>query len=128
MKVSTVICALSFLILMACNGTYKDEVKDFIPGVYYRHYMDEYTNSYDTVEIKLVTNEGSDGYVVNKRARYQKMIDGQKTSFAYKTDQWFGSYEKDSKTLYIGKSGKRIYFDPKEGELKMGDMPYKKLN
>ena len=128
MKTLLLICSISFFILIACGGLNKDTVKDFIPGVYYRHYMDEYTNSYDTVEIKLVTNEGSEGYVLNKRTRYQKMIEGQKTSFAYKKEQWFGSYEKDSKTLYIGKSGKRIYFDPKEGELKMGDMPYKKLN
>jgi len=128
MKASIFICVLSCFTLIACDGLTKDKVKDFIPGVYQRHYMDEYTNSYDTVEIKLVTNEGSEGYVVNKRARYQKMIDGQKTSFAYKTEQWFGSYEKDSKTLFVEKSGKRIYFDPKEGELKMGDMPYKKLN
>ena|SRR6266545_3531731 len=128
MKTLIIISSLICFALIACDGVTKDEVKDFIPGVYSRHYMDEYTNSYDTVEVKLVTKEGSEGYVVDKRSRYQKMIDGQKTPFDHKMEQWFGRYEKDSKTLYIEKSGKRIYFDPKEGELKMGEMPYKKLH
>lgn len=128
MKILITIYGLFYFSLTSCNGLNKDEVQDFIRGVYCRHYMDEYTNSYDSVEIKLITKEGSEGYVVNKKSRYQKMIDGKKTPFDYKTEQWFGNYEKDSKTLYIEKSGKRIYFDPKEGELKMGGMPYKKLN
>ncbi len=127
MKILFIICALCF-VLLACNGIRKDGVREFIPGAYYRHYMDQYTNSYDTIKIKLVTNGGSEGYVIDKTSHYQKMIDGQKTPFDYKIEKWLGRYDKNSKTLYIEKSGKRIYFDPEDRELKFGETPYKKLS
>jgi hypothetical protein len=128
MRSPITIYGLFCLALASCSGLASDEVRNFIPGIYARHYTDEFTNSLDTVEIKPVTEAGSDGFKITKRMRYQKTIDGQQTSFDYKMETWFGIYESDSKTLYIEKSGKRIYFDPVAGELKMGEMPYKKLN
>jgi hypothetical protein len=127
MKTQLAILGLLFVILIACNESASDEVKSFIPGTYSRHYTDEFTDSYDTVEIKLVTSGGSEGFEISKRMRFQKTIDGQQTPVDYKTETWFGNYDKDAKTVYIPKSGKTIYFDPEKNELKMGTEPYKKI-
>jgi hypothetical protein len=105
----------------------KDEVQPFIPGVYARHYGDEYTDSYDTITIKPMVTAGSNGYTVTKRSRFEKLTNEGKTKLGYDLKKWTGIYDEKTKTLWLQAPGKRIYFDPNEGELKIGEEPYKKL-
>lgn len=125
------IVLLAHIVLLMIYGcgliVKRDEVKEFIPGVYVRHYSDEYTDSYDTIQIKLVNRSGSEGYSVIKRTRFRKQTDDGKTIPGYEIKNWFGTYDDHSKTLWLQGPGKQIYFDPTKSELKMGAQPYKKL-
>ena len=105
----------------------KDEVRPFIPGIYTRHYKDEYTDSYDTISIHLVTQDGSAGYVIVKRSRFQKLDDKGHPVPGHELKKWMGVYEEESKTIWLQTAGKRIYLDPAARELKIGTEPYKKL-
>ena len=121
-KVFVALVILSF----GCT-TSTDPVKGFIPGTYVRHYQDEYTNSYDTLTISAITSSGSEGYTIAKRTTYQKTRDGVTYPKKNEAQEWVADYNKETKTLVVGPSGKQLYFDPSKGELKMGTMPYKKI-
>lgn len=117
-----------FILFYACRlARYKDEVKEFIPGVFARHYKDEYTDSYDTIVIKAISPEGSDDFVVIKRSRYNKQTNEGTTEPGYEFKKWAAVYDKKTKRLWLPVPGKSIYFDPKRNFLKIGTEPYKKL-
>jgi hypothetical protein len=114
--------------LISCSDTFRsDEVKNFIPGVYARHYSDEYTDSYDTLEIRRITTSGSEGYAVTKTMKYKRQNQSKTNPVQHKTEEWTGSYEEEKKTLLLEPSGKRIYFDPSLGEAKLGIIAYQKI-
>lgn len=116
------------LLLYGCSlVSKKNEVNPFIPGVYVRHYTDEYTDSYDTLTIKLITTEGSEGYSVIKRSGFQKSGNDGKKFPGYELKKWTGVYDDKTKTVWLQKAGKSMWFDPTKAELKMGDEPYKKI-
>ncbi|MEO9020980.1 MAG: hypothetical protein ABI237_14805 [Ginsengibacter sp.] len=120
-----------FIIIMSLNGCHlhlkRNAIKEFLPGVYTRHYADEYTDSYDTIEIRLMTTAGSDGYTITSGTRFEKQTDEGKSIHGYQTKRWNGFYEAKTKLIWIPSTGKRIYFDPGKNELKIGTQPYKKL-
>ena len=120
--------SIIFMLLHSCNVAFRnDRVKRFIPGVYARHYADEYSDSYDTIEIRLIATGGSDGYTITKRTQLQKQTDDGKTTQEYQIKRWKGFYDDKTKTIWLPSTGKRIYFDPAKNELKTGTQPYKKL-
>lgn len=115
-------------IVMGCNEkSTSDNVKAFIPGVYVRHYKDEFTNSFDTLEIKKLTSSGSEGFMVVKKMKYERLNQKNTSTFNMKKEEWIGIYENNSKTLLLEPEGKRVYFDPEMLEAKMGFFPYKKI-
>jgi hypothetical protein len=105
-----------------------DDVKPFIPGVYVRHYTDEYTDSYDTITVQTITPSSSYSYAVIKRSRFEKLNDDDKKVPGYELKHWTGIYDDKTKTIWLQAAGKRIYFDPAKSELKIGTEPYKKLS
>jgi hypothetical protein len=118
--------ALLFATLTSCTaGT--DKVKSFIAGTYIRHYVDEYTDSYDTLHIVPITNGGSEGFAITKSMRYQKRFNGNLLPWNYKVQYWSGKYEKASKTLVVEQTGNQVFFDLMKNELSMGIMPYRKI-
>lgn len=119
---------LVVLLLYGCGiVSNTDEVKPFIPGIYVRHYTDEYTDSYDTIRITSATIHGSTGYWVIKRSRFQKIDNDGKSQPGYELKKWIATYDEKNHTLFLEKAGKSIYFDPANRELKIGTEPYKKL-
>ena len=119
---------LCLLLIYGCDIiTSKDQVKGFIPGIYIRHYSDVYTDSYDTIAIQPVTPGGSDGYVITKKSRFEKLNDDGKKLPGHLLKHWTGTYDHKTKTIWLPSSGKRMYFDPAKGELKIGAEPYKKI-
>ena len=127
MKAVLLIPVILFIILAACQLVRTDEVKPFIPGTYARHYRDDYTDSYDTVQIQQLTVDGSEGYTVIKRSRFQKIDNDGGATPGYEIKKWVASYDEKSQTLWLQKAGKSIYFDPVQRQLKLGIEPYKKL-
>lgn len=120
---------IAFVMLYAgCADSLKpDDVKDSIPGIYVRHYRDEFTDSYDTIEIFLLSKTGSDSYGIVKKMKYQKVLNDHNLPEQYKVLDWTGSYDRESKSLLVMPSGKRVYFNPSKRELQLGRAPYKKL-
>ena len=104
-----------------------DPVEEFIPGIYARHYIDEFTDSYDTIEIKPIVKRTDHSYVVFMRKKFVKITDGTVSGPFYDVKRWEADYDKNKKVLWIGVVGKTIYFDPHRKELKIGIQPYKKL-
>jgi len=102
-----------------------DNVKVFMPGVYARHYTDEYTNSYDTITIQLIA--GGDEYNVIERTRFEKVTDNGKMQPGYSIQKWTGSYDDRNKSLWLQQAGRAIRFNPAKKELITGTQPYKKL-
>lgn len=130
MKIVLLIVLYLHLLLLICGCERirsKDQVKSFIPGIYVRHYVDEYTNSYDTIVIKLISVDGSEAYTVVKRSRFQKQTNEGKAADGEEFKNWAGFYDENTKTIWLEGQGKRIYFDPRMNELKIGTQPYKKL-
>jgi hypothetical protein len=115
------------VILLGCDWIKTDNVKPFIPGVYARHYKDEYTNSYDTISIRLINPPGTNDYTIIKRSHFEKLSDNGKMIPGYELKHWTGTYDDKTKTIWLQAAGKRIYFDPDKEELKIGTEPYKKL-
>lgn len=125
-----IIWFLSVLMTMLCGChaiLKKDDIKELIPGVYVRHYTDEYTDSHDTIEIRLMTAGERDSYTITKRTRFQKQTDDGKVVQEYQIKRWNGFYEDKTQTIWLPTTGKRIYFDPVRNELKIGIQPYQKL-
>lgn len=124
-----IIISVSILLLAiySCGPITNDKVKPFIPGTYIRHYTDEYTDSYDTITIQPITPAGSEGYAITKRSRFEKINDAGKKVPGYELKHWMGVYHEKTKTLWLETAGKRSYFDPAKGELKIGTQPYKKI-
>ena len=116
------------IVVYGCRGTLKkDEVKELIPGIYVRYYTDEYSNSFDTIEIRLTATEGSEGYIITKKTSIQKQNNEGKIAQEYQVKRWNGFYDETTKTIWLSSTGKRIYFDFARNELKIGENPYKKL-
>lgn len=79
MKSVLYMCVVLIVFLLGCGLMQSDKVKAFMPGVYVRHYTDEYTNSYDTITIKGV----DDKYEVIKRTKFIKLTDNGKMQPGY---------------------------------------------
>lgn len=122
-----ILIAVVLLAIYSCGLIANDEVKRFIPGIYMRHYTDEYTDSYDTIIIEAITPAGSDGYAITKRSPFEKINNEGKKVPGYELKRWTGTYDDKTKTIWLQASGKQIYFDPAKGELKIGTEPYKKI-
>ncbi len=88
------IVILAHIIALAIYGcgliSTDDDVQPFIPGVYARHYRDEYTDSYDTITIKSIMTSGSAGYVVTKRSRFEKKENDNTIEPGYELKKWTG--------------------------------------
>lgn len=123
MKSVLYMCVVLIVFLLGCGLTQSDKVKAFMPGVYVRHYTDEYTNSYDTITIKGV----DDKYEVIKRTKFIKLTDNGKMQPGYTLQKWTGNYDDKHKSLWLQQAGKAIYFKLAQKELIIGTQPYKKL-
>lgn len=113
-----------FITLYSCELLNSDEMKNFIPGTYTRHYNDDYTNSYDTIQIRLTSN---DIYLVTKKSSYNKINDQGNWISGFESKKWTGTYDKKTGTIFLTPGGKRIFFETSKKELKIGTEPYKKL-
>jgi hypothetical protein len=108
---------------LRCGLMQPDKVKAFVPGVYVRHYTDEYTDSYDTITIRAV----NDKYEVIKKTKFEKVMNNGGTAPGYTIQRWTGNYDDKTKSLWLEQAGKAISFNPAKKELIIGTQPYKKL-
>jgi len=127
MKLLMIAALISFLLIVllltACDSLLQSkDVRNFMPGVYTRHYKDEYTESDDTIAI----HEKGATYEVTKRSRQVKIIDGKPLEPHYILVKWTGVYNAEQKHLWVEPAAKAILFDADKKELSIGTQPYKK--
>ena len=128
MKVTSMLSLIGVFLLVSCNTfRSRDEVKEFIPGTYITQWINEFTQSKDTITIIAPTTRGSDGYRISKRSYYQQTIDGKELKPQFKSQNWTATYNPEVKTLVIGKSGRVLLFNPGKNELVEGSTSYYKI-
>lgn len=116
------------MILLSCNGLPQtDSVKNFIPGTYCAEWENEFKKATDTIEIQLLTQNGSESYRISRRVHLTFVNQLKATPSEYKAQSWTGTYSKNSKTVIINNTGSILSFDPVKKILWWGTSSYKKL-
>jgi hypothetical protein len=86
------------ILFAACNSITKDEVKEFIPGTYIRSSQNEFGKEYDTLVLSLQSKSANE-YKIQRRWRYDRVLDGKPTEPEYKITETSGLYDGEKKTL-----------------------------
>ncbi|MFT3678660.1 MAG: hypothetical protein QM791_00220 [Ferruginibacter sp.] len=123
MKIQIPLGCLIVLFIAACNGSAKDEVKNFIPGTYTRIAEHEFGKEYDT----LVISEIGDQFQVQRKWKYERVLDGVVQEPEYKQETTSAVYDDQHHLLNENETGNTISFDEKEKALFVGPTKYKKL-
>jgi hypothetical protein len=123
MKMQIPICCLIALLIIACNGTTKDDVKTFIAGTYTRFSEHEFGTEYDT----LVISDLSGQFQIQRKWRYERVLDGVMQDPEYKQETTTATYDNKDRLLHENETGNTISFDKKENILLIGSTKYKKL-
>ena len=126
MKTLNVLLFVSTIALWACNSIVKEKVKDFIPGTYIRSSQHEYGTEHDTVIITL-QNQSADEYKIERRWKYERMLDGKPVEPEYKQTTNSGIYNPESKILQESSTLEQYTFDIKQKALFVGSTKYQKL-
>jgi len=123
MKITIAICGLFYLVLIACNGSGKDEMKASIPGTYVRYSEHEFGKEYDT----LVISEKNDQFQILRKWRYERVLDSVKQEPEYKQQVTTASYDSEHRILNENESGNVISLDPKDKTVSVGPTKYNRL-
>lgn len=111
------------MLIAACNGLREDSVKKFIPGTYIRYSEHEYGKEYDTL---VITNQ-KDQFQIQRRWRYERVLDGMTQEPEYKHQATTAFYDAEQRLLRESETGNTINFEPKENILIIGSTKYKKV-
>lgn len=123
------LCIIFILMVIGCKDKSTSvKIEKFIPGVYVRQYKDEYTKSFDTLEIRKVTQSGGYRYSVIKKTTYKRLNIREFPTNNAKLKEWVGYFEEGTNSLLLEPGGKRVHFEPELMEAIMGAHPYKKIN
>jgi hypothetical protein len=122
--ISSIIFCLSFIACDTFSG--KDQVKDFIPGVYSIHLEGEYSKGEDTLIINRSSDEGNT-YLITRNSYYQRILEGKLQPWEHKTEHWTALYNEKDKVLLEQRKGKVISFSPERNVLLLGSSEYKKI-
>ena len=120
------IANLFIMLVQGCGLIIKrDKVKVFIPGAYTRVSQHEFGTEHDTIIIRIL-NDFSDQYHIERRWKYQRVLDGEKLEPEYKLVKMTGYYNKTRKLLRIEQTGEIISFLPEQKEILAGSVTYQK--
>jgi hypothetical protein len=125
MKYLFYLVIVAFIIGCNANAT-KDEVKDFIPGIYVRAAEHELGAEHDTVIIKI-QNESANEYKLNRRWKYARVMDGKPVEPEYKNTLTSGIYNSETKILQETETGDSYSFDVIQNAMFAGKTKYNKL-
>lgn len=115
-----------FIIFCSCNAITKDETESFIPGTYIRSSEHEFGKEHDTLVISL-QNVNVHQYKIERRWRYERILDGKPIEPEYKQTSASAIYDKKEHVLNETKTGLEYSVDQKRGLLFAGTTEYKKL-
>lgn len=117
--------AVATLLVIAC-GTRADERQAFLPGIYTRVSDHEFGKEWDTVVISL-QNSAAEEYLIVRRWRYERVLDGQRLEPEYKVVGTAGFYDSETGLLEESESRFTYSFDIERKTLFAGTAEYKKL-
>lgn len=116
-----------FLLLYGCRSFLKEEsIQSFIPGTFIRFSQHEFGTEYDTLVITL-QNEAVSQYRIQRKWKYERILDGNKIEPEYRQELYSGIYDKKDKLLRILETAETFSFDPKKEMLFAGTSEYKKI-
>ena len=117
---------LPFLII-SCQVSQSDQLKDFIPGTYRANINQEYSTGHDTLFIKAINNFGNT-YQLTRISSFIRKIDGVEYPLERKKKQWVVTYDSDKKVLNETAQSATISFNPDKRELYLGSRRYIKIS
>lgn len=127
MKAFFMLCLTAGAIASSCtNGTSADEIKVAIPGTYIRASQHEHGKEFDTLVVSL-QNEAANEYNLNRRWRYERVLDGKAIQPEYKNTTTTAVYDEAAKLLKETETGDTYSFDPASKTLLAGSTKYEKL-
>lgn len=98
MKSLLFISIVTAFFLAGCTSAESDAVKEFIPGTYIRSGQNEFGKEYDTLVVS-VQNKTANEYKIQRRWRYDRVLDGKPIEPEYKLTETTGIYDAESKSL-----------------------------
>ena len=121
------ICILLGLIFEACNNSsIESSLKGFIPGTYIRYSQHEFGSEWDTLTIS-VQNETTNEYIILRRWRYERILDGKSIEPDYKKQTAPAVFDNNTQRLKTTVTGDSYSFDLKHQLLFSGTTKYQKL-
>lgn len=115
------------IILFGCGAASKsDPLRLFIPGVYVRQVVNEFSAGSDTLVITPLSKQGN-SYQIVHRSGFQRIIGGKAQKRESKVENWTAVYNEQEKLLHETRKGKLISFNPEQGSLMVGSSEYKKV-
>lgn len=126
MKLSFFLLSVTVIVSAACTSVAKDEIKEFLPGVYVREAKHEFGAEHDTISITLL-NASSNEYKIVRRWSYERILDGKPLEPEYKVTDKTGVYSSETKMLQEASTLETYSFNPKQNLMFSGDTKYLKL-
>lgn len=114
-------------ILSGCGaGSKADPLRLYIPGVYARKVVNEFSVGSDTLVISSLSRQGN-SYQIVQRSSYRRIQNGKPQKIESKVENWTAVYNEQEKLLHETRKGKLISFNPEQGALMVGSSEYKKV-
>lgn len=127
MKAFYLLCLAASAMATGCNnGSSVDEMKASLPGTYIRASQHEYGKEFDTLVVSL-QNEAANEFKLNRRWRYERVLDGKAIEPEYKNTTTAAVYDEATKQLKETETGDTYSFDPASKTLFAGSTKYEKL-
>jgi len=120
MKILIALHVILLVLIGACRELKSDPIPAFIPGTYTRFSVHEFGNEYDTLIITPIDNQ----YAIERKWKYERVLDGQRMEPEYKKTLMTGIYNKG--ILTEQQTGVHYSFDPDKKCLYSGDTRYEK--
>jgi hypothetical protein len=126
MKVA-VFSALTFaVVLQGCSESNNDKIRKFVPGIYVRHFRNEYSTGSDT--LKIIEHDAKAGiYFIDEKEGYQQQLDGKVFPAQYKATKHTALYNESTHQLTIQNTEDIITVLPDKNKLLLGRTEYQKV-
>lgn len=124
MKILLILFCIFFC--SGCANEAKDDRKTFVPGTYIRFSEHEFGKEWDTLTV-TEQNPAANQYRIERRWRYERVLDGQVLEPEYKVTSTSGIFDADKNAIVEQPSGKLHTFDEIQGSLFAGKVEYRKL-
>lgn len=128
MYANFIIVTFSAMILISCNYTKNhNAVKEFVPGIYAAAWAMEMTQTVDTILLEPLTVNGSETFRITRKSRVTYVNTAKNRPPEYRIVRWTGIFDEKSKTIFINNNGRALSFDPKNRNMWIGTIKYRKL-